>query len=465
MKTLHQAELRGSWLAWLSVSLTFVTTNLCLGVAALFALSGQRAGENGILPDEEAQAFVAGGIMNIVTVTLVGMVIIGSSTSLVIDSRRGSLARLALVGATPGQVVATLLSQLVVVSLATAVIADLLVIPALPATLAYEAAERGTATPPAQYDVGILLAANALCVLVALIGGYRQARRATRIPPVEALRQSTTESRGSRGIAGWIVAVLCAGAVAYAIASVESMGREAGPRSASSMVLQGSVIVLLLTGVALALTAAVSVSLVTKLWTSLLPIPDAAWRLARTTVVVRGDRFRRSVIPVMFAVGMLFGIMCIGDSFNATLAAAGGHQLEHSSATAMMGLLALPLAVAIAGAVGSLVMMSRQRDAELALAGLIGATPAQQYRIPCLEAVIITVTASLLGLVMAVMPLIYLTRGMPTTGLQFHARVPYLVLLATMLLCGIVIVAAVLVPSLASLRKPAPKVIARLIAD
>ncbi len=42
----------------------------------------------------------------------------------------------------------------------------------------------------------------------------------------------------------------------------------------------------------------------------------------------------------------------------------------------------MALVVAISGGVGVLVMMSRQRDAELALSGAVGTTPAQRTLLP-----------------------------------------------------------------------------------
>ncbi len=51
----------------------------------------------------------------------------------------------------------------------------------------------------------------------------------------------------------------------------------------------------------------------------------------------------------------------------------------------------------MSGGVSVLLMMSRQRESELALAGIVGATKRQQVLVPVLEGVIITVTATILG--------------------------------------------------------------------
>lgn len=49
--------------------------------------------------------------------------------------------------------------------------------------------------------------------------------------------------------------------------------------------------------------------------------------------------------------------------------------------------------IAFSAGVGSLLMMSRQRDAELVLTGIVGGTPVQRVAIPLAEAFMITVTA------------------------------------------------------------------------
>ncbi len=59
-----------------------------------------------------------------------------SVTALVVQARRGALARLALAGATPGQVSRILMAQLAIVAAAGALVGTLLAIAALPTALA-----------------------------------------------------------------------------------------------------------------------------------------------------------------------------------------------------------------------------------------------------------------------------------------------------------------------------------------
>ncbi|MFT3971092.1 MAG: hypothetical protein QM695_12650 [Micropruina sp.] len=125
----------------------------------------------------------------------------------------------------------------------------------------------------------------------------------------------------------------------------------------------------------------------------------------------------------------------------------------------------LPLVIAFAGSVGSLLMMGKQRDAELALAGIAGATPAQRVAIPTLEAVIVTVTGALLSAVVIVPSLIFQAYSLNAAGLTYTLTMSVPLVLAA-LLGGVVITGlATVVPTLSAQRLPEPRVVARLVAE
>ena len=165
----------------------------------------------------------------------------------------------------------------------------------------------------------------------------------------------------------------------------------------------------------------------------------------------------------MFAVGLVFGLMMVGQTFS-NVAAAVGVELEGSSPTSLLTFIGMALAVAVAGGVGNLVMMSRQRSAELALDGVIGATPRQQVLVPVFEALIITVTASVLGLVMALVGALLLVSGLSQALPGLEIGIPVALLGWSVVVCLVVITMATVLPVLRSLREPAPAVIARLVA-
>ncbi len=103
MLRLHLAELRDSWSAWLGVGLTFVVVNAALVIPALTLVSGLHAVDVGMIAQEDSSGYTIFQVIMILMTTCVGGPVIGSATGLVVGSRRGSLARLALAGATPGR--------------------------------------------------------------------------------------------------------------------------------------------------------------------------------------------------------------------------------------------------------------------------------------------------------------------------------------------------------------------------
>ncbi|HHU08600.1 MAG TPA: ABC transporter permease [Intrasporangiaceae bacterium] len=291
--------------------------------------------------------------------------------------------------------------------------------------------------------------------------------RQSAIPPVEALREATG---GETRVAGPLRLVLRGLRFVLSFAVIAAMfgwvgvALTEGGRDVASQITQMAFIAIPLAGLGLTAILPWIVGPVTRLWTGALPIRSAPWHLARHTVLAKRDRLIRSIIPVMFAVGLVFGLMIVGETFVQVAELLGVGRLEGSSATSMLTLIGLPLAVAVAGAVGNLVMMSRQRSAELALDGVIGATPRQQLLVPALEALIITLTASILGLIMSVIGGGMLAYGLSRVLPEATLAIPWGLIGGSVLVCLVVVMAATVLPVLRSLREPAPKVIARLVA-
>ena len=463
------ADLRESWTAWLAVSLAFVATNAAVGLSWLAMHSGLAAVSAGTISDEDAPLVMADGSLNLVLCTLVALAVVGTSTSLVVGSRRGSIARLALAGAAPGRLVGLLMVQLGLVALACSVVGDLVAVLSQPWVLHSVAADRSLATPEALVSPAVLVGSSLYCAAIAMVGGLRQARRATRISPVEALRSAAGAPR--RPARWWVVALrwlgfaASIGGIVAALVGFRVAAHELGD-DAMSTVSQLAFLTLPVVGLALVLVAPYVVVPLTLAWTRLLPVPGVSWHLARRTVAARAERLTTSVVPVMFAVGLLTGMMTLSATLVATLRANGADfELDGATVTTVLTTVGLPLVIAVAGSVGNLAMMSRQRDAELALAGVIGATPAQQRLLPALEATMVVGTAGLLGLAMAAASGAVLASGLhfavPVTAMSMPVGLLVWVLLGSWL----VTVLATTVPSLPALRRPAPAVISRLVAD
>lgn len=463
MRTLIIAELKGAWSSWFAVLISFVATSFALVLALLVMGSMEATIATGIVPalNVPALQFVPGWNLGLAVVGTLS--VIGAVTGLVVQARRGALARLSLAGATPGQVSRILLGQLVIVSVLGAVIGIILAISLQPAALAMLLEDRDVDASGAVVRTDpMLIAIGGLgFVLVALLAGLRQARVAASIAPVEALRTVPGAQTSSRRIGRWVIAAL----LAAVIVAMGVLGAVIAPElgeDGGDTVLQVSVAALLLSGVMLALAAPLTIGLLTRGWTALIPTRSASWVLARASIIAKGERLARTVTPIALTIGLLVGLGTIVASISVLLASMGHPGLSNATLLSTLTLIALVLIISISGGVSVVLMMSRQREAELALAGVVGATPRQQVLVTVFEGVIITVTATLLGLAMTAIGMIVFVTGLASLGLQAPFVIPWGDFAAVTGICAVVVIAATTLPALPSLRRPARQVVAQL---
>lgn len=466
MRALIIAELRAAWTSWFAVLIAFVATGFAIVIALLMVGSVEATVASGTVPPNEVPALQFIPLWNLFLAVIGTLSVIGAVTGLVVQARRGAVARLALAGATPGQVSRILLAQLAIVALAGAVIGFGIAVIAQPAALAMLLGDRGAPDDSGIVRFDPLFAILGLVgfVLVALLAGHRQARVAAGVPPVEALRTAPGVIVRRRNIGRWIGAALLALCVITIGAAVVFLAPELG-RDGADTVLQGAVIAMLISGSALSLSAPLTIGLLTRAWTALIPSRSASWVLARAAVIAKGERLARTITPIMLAVGLLIGIGAIAASTQAMLLAIGHPGIGNASVASFIVLIGLILLVSISGGVSVLLMMSRQREAELALAGVVGATTVQQVLITVFEGVIITVTATILGVVMMSVGMTIFIAGLSVLDLPVNFIMPWNALLAVIVLCGIIVVASTTLPVLRSLQRPARQVVAQLAAE
>lgn len=472
MHRIYLAELRDSWPAWLGVCLAFVITNLSFVNSALVLRSGWAAVEAGTLDMMSSAEFTLTPVSNFVFSGIVGLTVIATSTSMVVDSRRGGLARLGVAGAAPTQIVRSIMTQLVAVSLLSAMVANIVGLTTLDPFLHFLTVgiDSGEVIqqPAPVYDIGAMLLANAVCVGVALLGGYGQARRAAAIPPVEALRQAAAPPGERMTVLRWICAVLSVLLLIGLFAAIGVMMQFRSSETVSTLMQMGLAALLVFT-VLVAAVAPLLISPLARGWTALVPLKSPTWQLARKNIYVRGSRFSRSVVPIVFTTALMLGLLSLGPTIYATSAASGFEggpiTLDKAGMGAFLSLLGPALAIALAGGVGNLFMMSKQRDAELALFGITGATPAQRRLLPVLEAIILTVTAAIPGILALIVMLTYLYISFSGAGLVAVLSVPVTAWVVSVGATGLIMVAATFLPTLSALRLPEPRVVARLAAE
>lgn len=472
MRRLYLAELRDSWSAWLGVSLAFIAVNLSFVSSALVLASGWEAVNAGQIAMMDSGEFTLVPISNFIFSGIVGLTVIATSASMVVDSRRGGLARLALAGAAPRQIVSSVMVQLVVVSLACALIADVIAVATLQPYLGFLAAGTDAGEtlfePAPVFNVTWMLLANAGVVLVALIGGFGQARRAAGIAPVEALRQAAAAPPPRMTVLRWIAVGGCTLVLAAMFALIGPFAQNRNSETVSTL-MQFALVALVTFIVIVAILSPVLIGPLARAWTSLIPVKSPTWMLARKNVYVRGARFARSVIPIIFTIGLMLGLLSLGPTIYATTAASGleggAVRLDKAGLGAFLSLLGPALGIALCGGVGNLFMMSKQRDAELALFGITGATPSQRRLLPVLEAIVLTVTAAIPGVAALLVMLAYLTISFSMTGLVPAMEVPFIAWAVGIGGTGVIMVLATFLPTLSALSLPEPRVIARLAAE
>lgn len=470
MRKVYFAEIRSSWRAWLGVSLVFVTINASLTMTAMTYWTGYVATQEGKLDWLESAYYTVSQILIALFILLVALPVISSATGLVVDSRRGALARLALAGATPHQVRSTITSQLIAVSLGSAIVGAVIAMAFTRSWITFTAIKNGgeedfVLLEPVISMIPVFFA-TALCVLASIVAGFRQAQAASRIPPVEALRLSQAPARSSQlKWSGWLKATILFLVVATSWVSVNFQVRHVYKETISNLFIMSYAQIFVWAGL-LSVIAPVLVRPVTRVWTQLVPSRHPAWILARSTVSARADRLYKSVIPVMFTFTIGVGALVLGNSGVRTVANfMNMPDLEPPTLASYAYIFGLPLIIAFAAGVASLIMMSKQRDAELALVAISGATPAQRITAPMLEALIITMTAFLLSVIAIIPSTAFQAYALTAAGLPWTPVFPWGVC-AAIFAGGLVLTAmATVLPTLPSLRLPEPRVIARLVAE
>lgn len=171
------ADLRDSWISWLGVALAFVVTNATIVLSVILITTARSPTNSRLLGSDDSVLLTAYGIESIALCSLVGLAVVGASTSLVVTSRRAALARLALGGATPRQITGFLTAQVVIVSLLAAVVGDIVALLSAQPMIDTISRDRGFAQVAAALSPAAIIEANLAFVALAVIGGLRQARR------------------------------------------------------------------------------------------------------------------------------------------------------------------------------------------------------------------------------------------------------------------------------------------------
>lgn len=376
--------------------------------------------------------------------TVTALIVLSSTADLAVSLQQRSYALWQLAGMGPVQVAAVVLAQLAVIGSLGAVI-GWATVKACAAPIfgwLWGPLEFTDNTSPRVSGLGLAIIIVAQVVVV-LVGGFRGARTAGRVLPIEALRTAEATMTSFGWLRGLLLIVLVGAAVGI---SVSLVGADFETISGNSILL------IPLFAAVLAVASPIVFRPVLKVWTSLIPARwSATWYLARNSADYRLGQSTAAITPLMIAIALAGGLFTTAASLSA--AVGEKRELEIGVVVLMLG---GPLLLAGVGAMATVFMSGYAREREFALLRAAGSTPRTILLTAVWEAIIYTVTAAILAalaiLVGAVVLALALELSAPVLSLSSGAIV---VIGGFMLL-----LAATLIPTFISLRAEIPRQLA-----
>lgn len=427
MRDLVIADLRHSIRIWAGSLLVLAVTQLCamwvtgllfVGIGNLWMTFSRDlpplVDSTGATIPPEIASFLPSGIVSatsfsFVIVAVVSSITVGNVVNTIVYQRRRVMALWQLAGMTDRQMLGILRAQIALLSLVAFAAAAAVALLTVEWILDLLRATDLLFTPPMTtgniyvgYAVGA--AAGILICIVAVRAAGKELRA---ISPLEAIR-----SEGVRELPmtkkRWIgMLVWGAISVAFAITALSSTTMSSAGNS--------SLFTGLFALVAFVVGGPLIVIGLIRVWTRVVPEHvSASWFLARSTLLAATARSVATVGSIAIAVFLFTALF--------SQASAGGAEADVAGFVLIAG---LPLAISVTGSVVLVFMAGQQREREIHLAELAGATPAQQKRQAIFEAVIVLVTGSGVGLLLSVVmiavlqPALITTTGAPAFGIAW----------------------------------------------
>ena len=384
MLRLIVTDLVASTRIWLGALVVIVAAAFVATVAVSFIATGLASGGQA----REALSSLGGVVIGFSAIAAI--VVLTSVANLTIALQQRSYALWQLVGLRPALVGWVVLGQLSIVSVLGASIGCLIALPLLPAVFhalfsSWAEVWRLVSGTPAQVnDVALILVIAGTAVVV-LLGGLRGALRASRVPPIEALREPDPP-RVRAGWLRWAVAVVTGGLVtAMAL----------GLRGASFSTISSQAVMLIpFLSAPLAALGPLLFPLVLRAWTALLPRRvSPSWFLARHSARYRLSQSSAAIAPLMVAItlaGGLYTAMQLLTAAGEARGITGDFTIPVQAAVVVLG---GPLLLSGLGAAATVFMAGRAREREFALIQSAGGTTATIVVMAVWEAVIYATTA------------------------------------------------------------------------
>jgi putative ABC transport system permease protein len=404
------SDVKAAPVVWGAVwfSLVVAQTVLCSIVSARTAIDLDYHG-----PDQGIGASLAGPVM-LFSVVIAVFVILWVVTA-ALNQRRRQLALLVLQGATSLQLLIRNLAILVVLFISAAVVSCILTPVATPylfslltrafdLSLTYENAHVLKSIGAGLIIAGITVLVSSMLTVYSL----------SRIRPIEALRQSQNPPKrvnvfrllvGILFITGSLCMLVLPG-VATGKMNLEGLAHSTGKNPIESKAtgfigfsLGGMFLMIF----AVAVLSPYIVRWFTKCWTHLIPLPSAAWKIARQQAAGRIQRQSATIIPVAAGLSLLMtfsGVLrTLTDSLKNLSSTGSSMSVNPHIVTNLMAMLGPALIIAFAGAVSGLLITARGRSLDSALTYVSGAQIGQLRVLGILDGVITMITSTLLAVV------------------------------------------------------------------
>jgi len=391
-------DFRRNFRSWFAVLLTasVVGVVFCLAFGLVFA--GARS------EGEAQQAYATLGGTAVGFAVLSGVIALLLVTGVSVSLQRRTVALWQLVGVSPRQAFAVIVVEIVLVCGCAGVVAAALgVVLWSPFTLFVASADLPPSPALAEpVPVGAVCCAVGVTVVVGVLGGVRSARRASRVDPILAVRQTIARDDGRHSRLGsalrtlFALVLLVGTGVLYWVVSQVAPMQDASKAADLSLVYVGMGMLLLL-DVAL-VGRACTVGAVRVLGALVPGRGSLGWFLAVQEATARPSHTRALVLPVAIAaggVGVIYGWI---SKLTATLTALGSGTGDVNAPPGQMALL-FGGAVAIACVAASAVIYAsaNERAADAALVIVSGSGTAVAYTKALAETVLYTVATGLIA--------------------------------------------------------------------
>ena len=383
--------------------------------------------------------------------SITALIVLSSTANLTVALQTRSYALWQVVGIRPSLVGAVVLGQLAIVGALGAVAGSLVALPIFRPLFIWVFREW-----PNMQGISLHLgSASVLIVVVAItavvvLGGLRGARQASRVPPIEALR----DTEPPRVKMGWFRIVLTLVTFAGAIALAWALDGDASLSGFSGQ----AIFITPLIAASMVAAGPVLFPIVLRAWTSLLPAHvSASWFLARNSSRYRLSQSNAAISPLLVAIALAGGLYTMAATVDQALADRNGSTT--STGLALEGVVILlggPLLLSAVAAAATVFMSGNARERELALIQAAGSTQPAVILTSIWEAVIYTVTAAVLGAAATVIGGIVIAAKLNLT----HPVISFSTLALIAAGGFVLILTATVAPTAAALRHEIPRTLA-----